>query len=191
MSGGIFLLAKDVPPDLIEYFEVVKFQKGSVWTIPTAPFPQAHFATFPPALCLNPIKAGTSEKGCCPSCGAPWVRVVEKQPAVSKPCPKTQAAHEARGGVGEPVGTVGKSGSGRIEGYSTTLGWRPSCECNAGDPIPCTVLDPFGGAGTLGLVADQLGRDAILIELKEEYALMAERRIKKDAGMFAEVEVKK
>lgn len=49
------------------------------------------------------------------------------------------------------------------------------------------VLDPFGGAGTTGLVADRMGRDAILIELNPEYAEMARARIVKDAGMFAEV----
>ena len=38
-----------------------------------------------------------------------------------------------------------------------------------------------------GLVADRLKRNAILIELNPEYAAMAERRIKNDAGMFAEV----
>ncbi len=50
-----------------------------------------------------------------------------------------------------------------------------------------TVLDPFGGAGTTGLVADRLKRDCILIELNPEYAAMAHRRIEGDAGMFAEV----
>ena len=50
-----------------------------------------------------------------------------------------------------------------------------------------TILDPFGGAGTTGLVADRLGRDCILIELNPAYAAMAERRIAKDAGMFADV----
>jgi DNA modification methylase len=58
----------------------------------------------------------------------------------------------------------------------------------AGCPKGGVVLDPFGGAGTTGLVADRLGRDAILIELNPEYAEMAERRIKDDAGMFASVE---
>ena len=58
----------------------------------------------------------------------------------------------------------------------------------AGCPKGGTVLDPFGGAGTTGLVADRLGRDAILIELNPAYAEMAERRIKGDAGMFAEVQ---
>ena len=58
----------------------------------------------------------------------------------------------------------------------------------AGCPKGGTVLDPFGGAGTTGLVADRLGRDAFLIELNPEYAAMAERRIRGDAGMFAEVQ---
>jgi DNA modification methylase len=57
----------------------------------------------------------------------------------------------------------------------------------AGCRVGGTVLDPFGGAGTTGMVADRLGRDAILIELNPEYAAMAERRIKGDAGMFASV----
>lgn len=57
----------------------------------------------------------------------------------------------------------------------------------AGCPAGGTVLDPFGGAGTTGLVADKLGRDAVLIELNPEYAAMAERRISGDCPMFAEV----
>lgn len=63
----------------------------------------------------------------------------------------------------------------------------PSCACPAHAPQPCTVLDPFGGAGTSALVADRLGRDAILIELSPAYAAMARRRIEDDAGMFASV----
>lgn len=57
----------------------------------------------------------------------------------------------------------------------------------AGCPAGGTVLDPFGGAGTTGLVADRLGRNAILIELNPEYAAMARARIKNDAPLFAEV----
>jgi DNA modification methylase len=54
-------------------------------------------------------------------------------------------------------------------------------------PVGGTVLDPFGGAGTTGVVADRLKRNAILIELNPEYADMAKRRIEGDAGMFANV----
>jgi DNA modification methylase len=52
----------------------------------------------------------------------------------------------------------------------------------AGCPEGGTVLDPFGGAGTVGLVCDRLkNRNSILIDLNAEYTEMAMRRIKKDA----------
>jgi DNA modification methylase len=57
----------------------------------------------------------------------------------------------------------------------------------AGCPIDGTVLDPFFGAGTTGLVADRLQRNCIGIELNPEYAAIAERRINGDAPLFAEV----
>jgi DNA modification methylase len=83
-----------------------------VWTIATAPFSEAHFATFPPELAERCIKAG------CPAGG--------------------------------------------------------------------TVLDPFGGSGTTGLVADRLQRSAVLIELNTEYAEMARRRVTNDCPLFTE-----
>jgi site-specific DNA-methyltransferase (adenine-specific) len=58
----------------------------------------------------------------------------------------------------------------------------------AGCPTGGTVLDPFGGAGTTGLVADRLQRDAVLCELNPEYIQIAKRRIFGDAPLFAEVE---
>ena len=58
----------------------------------------------------------------------------------------------------------------------------------AGCPEGGTVLDPFGGAGTTGLVADRHKRNAILIELNPEYAEMARNRIYDDAPLFAEVQ---
>ena len=51
----------------------------------------------------------------------------------------------------------------------------------------CVVLDPFGGAGTTGLVADGMGHDAILIELNPDYAELARKRI--DTPMYPRVEV--
>lgn len=49
-----------------------------VWTIPTVPFPDAHFAVFPPELPRRCILLGTSPRA-CPECGAPWRRRVERQ----------------------------------------------------------------------------------------------------------------
>jgi site-specific DNA-methyltransferase (cytosine-N4-specific) len=59
----------------------------------------------------------------------------------------------------------------------------------AGCPDGGIVLDPFGGAGTTGLVADRLGRDAILLELNPKYAAMARDRLQADGGMMTTVEV--
>jgi len=77
--------------------------RRTIWQIATAPFPEAHFATFPPKLV--------------------------------EPC------------------------------------------ILAGCPVPGIVLDPFAGAGTVGLVANQLGRHALLFELNPAYCEMAHRRI--------------
>ena len=60
----------------------------------------------------------------------------------------------------------------------TQMGWYASCSCDAGDPVPCTVLDPFGGAGTVGVVAKKSGQDAILIDLNSDYVKMARNRIR-------------
>jgi DNA modification methylase len=54
----------------------------------------------------------------------------------------------------------------------------------AGSRLGDTVLDPFGGAGTTGLVADRLGRSSVLIELNPTYAAMASRRIVDDCPLF-------
>jgi len=89
--------------------------RRSVWTVPTQPFADAHFATYPPDLI---------------------------EPCILSGC-----------------------------------------------PIGGTVLDPFGGAGTTGLVADRHGRNAVLIELNPAYAAMAQNRLKADGGMFSAVTI--
>ena len=87
--------------------------RRSVWTVPSEPFKEAHFATFPSALIEPCIRASVPEGG--------------------------------------------------------------------------TVLDIFGGAGTTGLVADRLQRNAIVMEINPAYADIAERRMVGDAPLFAEV----
>ena len=59
----------------------------------------------------------------------------------------------------------------------------------AGCPEGGTVLDPFGGSGTTGLVADQHGRNAILIDIDERNLPMARERIGNDTPLFTSVEV--
>mgnify|MGYP003136450433 CR=1 FL=1 len=57
----------------------------------------------------------------------------------------------------------------------------------AGCPKGGTVLDPFGGAGTTGMVADRLGRNAVLIELNADYAQIARDRLVDDCPLFTEI----
>ena len=64
-------------------------------------------------------------------------------------------------------------------------GWRPTCECAWQDPRPAVVLDPFGGAGTVGLVARRMGREAILVEVSEHYAAISADRMRAEAPLFA------
>ncbi len=259
--------------------------RRSVWEICTEPFPGAHFAVFPRALAELCIRAGTSERGCCPECGAPWEKVVRRQ--------RTLNGEEAVSGGWPSSGEqrLGPQGVGhwRFSTKAETLGWRPTCTCGAPpgvgpedletifspvgrgngedptlfigragfnrprkpqegvrpvtryeqrkyaeqlrnspyrhlmeaeaggafehyirtdwngarpipsdllerwiergwlervelprwdppDPVPCVVLDPFGGAGTVTLAAMSLGRDSVYIDLKREYAELALER---------------
>jgi len=134
----------------------------------------------PTAIVEPCIKAGTSEKGCCTECGAPWVRVSETEHI--NPGNRSTNGPRSRERRHETVGFAQ-----RLERSTSTVDWHPTCDCGAADPVPCTVLDPFAGAGTVGLVADRLGRDAILIELNPEYADMARERINGDAPLLTEV----
>lgn len=84
--------------------------KRSVWTIPTKPFKEAHFATFPEEIPRTCILAG------CPPNGV--------------------------------------------------------------------VLDPYMGAGTTALVARKLQRNYVGFELNPDYVAIAERRLKKELGLF-------
>lgn len=56
----------------------------------------------------------------------------------------------------------------------------------AGCPVGGTVLDPFGGAGTTGMVSEALGRDSVLIELNPAYAKMAKARIRRALGQIVD-----
>ena len=149
----------------------------SVWSLSSSPFPEAHFATFPPSLPETCILASTSAKGVCPACGAPWARVLERTP-LTRERPNEYVKRTGEDGTGSSCANTVAGVDNR------TLDWWPTCECDAGEPIAATVLDPFAGAGTTLLVAERLGRDSIGIELNPEYAAMAERRITADAPLL-------
>ena len=179
----------------------------TVWTIATQPYPGAHFATFPEKLVEPCVKAGTSERGVCPECGAPWVRVVERTPNPSK---GTNTGIDMSGGAAKtsnPQTSNGmhRNGTNVAAPAPTTTGWRPTCahytpDGEADFPVEwqaktrtwrtekrptfsgayatvlAVVLDPFAGTGTVGLVAQYLGRRAVLIDLSADYLVQCLER---------------
>lgn len=140
--------------------------RRSVWSIPTKPYPGAHFAVWPEELCQVIIKASTSEKGVCKTCGAPWVRIIDKGTAVNRPDNANDVLpYDAESGFANGQ-------------YETTLhkvrrlvdqGWLPSCECEVNDPVPAKVLDLFVGSGTTLVTARRLGRDGIGCDVNFKY----------------------
>jgi len=147
--------------------------RRDVWTIPTQPYPEAHFATFPEKLVEPCIFAGTSQKGCCPKCGAPWKRVLGEATGGTKG--KSWHDHKADWVKGNAKVQSGKDFRGYKPGEA--LGWQPTCKCDL-EPVPCTVLDPFSGSGTTGVVAIRHGRNYIGIELNPDYVTMSEKRLR-------------
>src|SRR5690606_15090826 len=97
------------------------------FNVNTVGFPGAHFAVMPPSLVEPCILAGTSERGCCPECSAPYVRIVERTDA-----PRV----DAKGSRFDRGKTAGRNGGERTQPgerfEARTTGWKPGCDCNAG-----------------------------------------------------------
>jgi DNA modification methylase len=162
--------------------------RRTVWTIATEPYAGAHFATYPKALVAPCLKAGTSERGCCPRCGAPWQRIVVKtfvRPADYAGKWSHAAAQASGRRMLANVRARRQAGEDHDHPFPppVTVDWKPSC-AHSVRSVPCTVLDPFCGSGTTGMVALQLGRRFIGIDLNPDYIVMARRRIRDD-GPFA------
>lgn len=237
----------------------------SVWEIPTAPYPGAHFAVFPAGLVEKPVLASTSARGVCPECGAPWRRRAEDRWAPGCGCgwggdpadldliesPLRDPSQrqdpderldwrlvEGRRGLGRERGEAegrwlvtrheqraiarqlrawdenrkagglddvrrwldGEPGEGddawrhylrtdasggrvpprELVGRWAALGWlevpEPPDWTGAPEPVPATVMDPFAGSGTVGVVANRLSRRAVLVDLNPEYLRQQLRR---------------
>lgn len=151
--------------------------KRDVWTIPSQPYADSHFATFPTKLVEPALLAGSPDKA-CGQCGAPIRRVTERVDMGWDGARYGERAVAAAGfGItGSFAGSTLGSSNGRLTGKRRTTGWQPSCDHDTGTK-PALVLDPFAGSGTVGVVCSWYGRDFIGIELSPEYVKLAERRI--------------
>lgn len=140
-------------------FHPLGANKRDVWTVATAPYPGAHFATFPRELITPCILAGCPPR-CCSRCGAPYNR--------SSNGPRSTENREFTAGFGQ-----------RLERRAETRGWAASCECNA-DVASGLVLDPFMGSGTVAEVAKGNGRHFVGYEINPEYHALIQDRL----GLF-------
>ncbi len=178
----------------------------SVWVIGPEPCSDAHFAVFPSEIPRRIITAATSEKGVCASCGSPWVRVIEKKKGTPDACrgwDTGDGAHSVKR-IEEYMGknanntkneahrrlllakakaiSEGRTADDLFAG-TTTIGWRPSCDCRTDQYVAATVLDPFGGKATVGETAESLGRHSIIVELNPDYVELAKSRTRQ-IGLF-------
>ena len=145
------------------------------WQIPTHPYKGSHYATFPPALCVRPIKAMCPERVCL-VCGEPSRRITG-EPEYVKPDGRQHGFH----GDGWETNEAGANrrivtgvDNGNMTRVAPTLGWS---DCGHDTWRPGHVLDPFAGTGTVLAVATGHGRNATGIDLDERNADLALERV--------------
>jgi len=148
---------------------------GSVWKISTEAFKEAHFATFPQKLVQSCLLPGCPEF-VCSKCGAPRVKIYEPSEEYKKLLNQswtedTDKDKNLRKEIGFQANTkkVACTSDYRPVGYT---------DCGCGEKFEGGIcLDPFGGSGRVGVVAQRLRRRWILIDIKPEYCKMAEKGI--------------
>ncbi|MCH7573587.1 MAG: site-specific DNA-methyltransferase [Candidatus Marinimicrobia bacterium] len=143
----------------------------SVVSIPVAQYKEMHSAGFPEDLARIFILSGSSHMGVCPACAAPYMRIVEQSHVVTRSGRKRDQPKEHR--KDHPRGH--RHSSAVV--IRRTKGWAPMCHCDAGEPMPATIFDPFLGRGTTALVAKGHGRSWIGGEGSPEYIDMVKKNL--------------
>jgi len=145
---------------------------GDVWTIPTQPFPDAHFAVFPEAIPERAIKCSCPAE-ICTECGKARVRITER--------------------IGELVLQYGVASKEVQMQNRTYRGIKPSriyenrgwTTCSCGKEFrPGIVLDPFLGSGTTMKKARERGMSCIGIDISQKYIEMSKKEVGWNEGLF-------
>lgn len=153
----------------------------STWHLSSESYKGAHFATFPSELVRRCLIASCSKGGCCPACGNQYAPIVEKERIATRNGEASKvnraSAYESSPYNGQGGSIVGNRDPQRHIQRTKILGYRATCSCNAGEPVPPTVLDTFSGSGTTLQVATHMGFNAIGFERNESYIALAHERI--------------
>ncbi|NVM22731.1 MAG: site-specific DNA-methyltransferase [Desulfobacterales bacterium] len=164
----------------VKEYNVLGKNPGDFLSIPTKPFPQAHFAVYPEKICEDPIKASCPAQ-ICVKCGKPRKRLVKaKRVDLEGWGPATKQHTKV------PISTI-RNGKGRMGKYvGETVGFS-DCSCAKGFEAG-VVLDPMCGSGTTLVVAHKLGRNFVGIDLNPSYVEMARKRLESVGAFSARLE---
>jgi DNA methylase len=152
------------------------------WLINPVGYPGAHYAVYPPELCIRPILAMAPQRVCV-TCGEPSRRIVGDTDYL-KP---DGHPHDFRGDGFESNESLANRrkvtghDNGNMTAVRPTVGWS---DCGHGTWRPGHVLDPFAGSGTTLAVATGHGRTATGIDLDARNADLAQQRV----GMFLTID---
>jgi len=150
-----------------------------VWYINPQARSEPHYSTYPDRLVETIVKAATSEAGVCGSCGAPWARITTTEYRKGY-----RSGHLGFAARGSTKGMCDMSQYPALDKLTDTLGWRPTCTCGCQDVRPAVVLDCFAGIGTSLLVARELGRHAVGVEISQGYCQIAAAKLAGQAEEF-------
>lgn len=149
---------------------------GSVWTIPSEPLKVPdwlgvdHFAAFPQEWPRR-IILGWSPSGICVECGQGRRPVVEK--ALEHVNHSALKSATADGGAARAMTNV----KNVARESATITGYACDCDQPTAPTRPAVVLDPFGGTGTVAMVARALGRFGVSMDLSSDYLRLAQWRV--------------
>ena len=157
---------------------------GSVWTIPSEPLrvPEHigvdHFAAFPQEFPRR-IILGWSPSGICVECGEGRRPVVDVDRSAVDPSRTMRVMDGYAAGTGRTNhGTSGSTLANEADKVVRTItGYACACPTPDAPTRPSVILDPFGGTGTVAMVARALGRYGVHIDLSADYLRLAQWRV--------------
>ena len=161
---------------------------GSVWTIPSEPLKVPahigvdHFAAFPQEWPRR-IILGWSPSGICLECGE------GRRPVVAKELEHVNHTTNAKSRRGNEIHPATKTRNGKgatnvSRETATITGYACACPTPDAPTRPAVVLDPFGGTGTVAMVARALGRYGISFDLSSDYLRLARWRVWKSGHEY-------
>ena len=148
----------------------------SVWSLSTQPLRSKkfgsdveHFAAMPEKLVEPCILSGPERV--CAKCGAPYTRVTKPSEQYAQHFGSNNGANT------DPYGKGYRKHSSKVCAEYDTVNWKATCTCGVTETVGATILDPFAGSGTVGVVALRHSRQFVGVDLKREYLDLARARI--------------